>query len=174
MGSLLFGVESVILSDEIIDRLESIQSSFAKSVLGVRDSTANVFGLLELGLKSIRQRIYEVKIRFFDWVRDLPKSRLAHQALLENLSDEWRSDYIDHIAKIERETGILLLEDRSLRRSAVDSWGRKRLRTELDSKSSLSCLPLPTQGWRKNKYVCDSDWSRTLSMFRGGNAKLGK
>ncbi len=60
-----------------------------------------------------------------------------------------------------------------MRRSAIDSWGRERLRKELGSKSSLSCLPLPTHGWRKNKYVCDSDWSRALSMFRAGNAKLG-
>ena len=81
----------------------------AKSVLGVRQSqsTANAFGLVELGLKPVRQRIYECKICFFDWLRSLPSSRLPYQALVENQSESWISDYITDITRIERETGLV-------------------------------------------------------------------
>ena len=173
MGSLLFGVESIVLDDKVIEKLETIQSSFAKSVLGVRQSTANVFGLVELGLKSVRQRIYECKIRFFDWLRSLPSSRLAFQALMENISDSWSSDYMADITRIEIETGIATESDIRTRRSILDSWGRNKLKSAIISKSSLSALPLPKQGWKKCRYVCDEKWSRAISMFLGGNAELG-
>ena len=173
MGSLLFGIESVILSNTCIDKLETIQSNFAKRVLRVKDLTANIFGLAELVLKSMRQRVYESKIKFYDWVSDLPESRLAHQALRENLSGGWDSSYIRHIVDIEVDTGIATISDRSERRSRLDSWGRERIRSEVLSKPSLSSLPLPSQGWKPCSYVCDQEWSSVLSDFRAGNTRLG-
>lgn len=175
MASLLFGVESIVLDDKMMEKLETIQISFAKSVLGVRQSqsTANAFGLVELGLKPVRQRIYECKICFFDWLRSLPSSRLAYQALVENQSESWISDYMTDITRIERETGLVTEVDIRARRLLLDSWGRKKLKSAIISKSSLNALPLPKQGWKKCSYVCDEKWSRAISMFRDGNAELG-
>ena len=62
--SIFYGIESVRVDDGTIETLESIQASFGKSVLNVRRSTANVFPRCELGLKSMRHRIYEHKINF--------------------------------------------------------------------------------------------------------------
>ena len=73
--TMLYGIESIIISDSTIDKLETIQASFGKSVLGVRRSTANIFPICDLGLKLIRHKIYEMKIKFFDRLKKLPNFR---------------------------------------------------------------------------------------------------
>ena len=170
VSSMLYGIESVIVSDETIEKLETIQATFGKGVLNVRQSTANIFPIGELGLKTMRHRIYGRKIKFFDYVKKLSASRLAKKALQENLSEEWQSDYIDHISSIEREVGILIAEDRL---KVLDDWGKTHIRDQIKCKKSLDCMPFPGKGWKKSNYVNDTNESAVLAEFRGGNAKLG-
>lgn len=120
----------------------------------------------------MRQRIYETKIKFFDFVRKLPSSRISYQALCENLNGGWDSDYIREITNIELETGILLLEGPD-RLQQIDKWGKKRIRDEIKQKKSLCALPYPVKGWKRANHVTDEEWSKVLSQFRAGNAMLG-
>ena len=61
-SGILYGTEAIILTEGCLNELESAQASFAKGVLGVRQSTSNMGAIAEMGFKTMRHRLYEQKI----------------------------------------------------------------------------------------------------------------
>ena len=107
-AGILYGVEAVVLSEKTYGELEQIQASFGREVLGVR-STCSSYGVIaDLGLKTMRHRVYEQKLRFFNRISSpsFPDSRLARKALREVTSPSWNSDFYADIVKIKRDTGV--------------------------------------------------------------------
>jgi len=125
-------------------------------------------------------------LKFYERVKNLPNERLAKKSFLENLLGNWDSDYLAEICKIEKETGILeeackqtstsqltVKEELKWKLTAIDKWGKKLIRDQVKTKSSLNCMPFPSKGWRKADFVDDSAQSTTIAEFRAGNALLG-
>ena len=56
LPSILYGVEALLVSQEIIEALDKIQAQVAKALLGVGVSSANVVAEVELEFKPYRQQ----------------------------------------------------------------------------------------------------------------------
>ena len=106
-SSILYGVECVVLPENVYEELERIQESFGREVLGVRSTSSGSGVLAELGLKPMRHRIYEQKLRFFQRISSpsFGEHRLARKALQELSSGAWSSDYLQDIFRIKTHTG---------------------------------------------------------------------
>ena len=55
----------------------------------------------------------------------------------------------------------------------LEKWAISSIVKNVSSKSSLRFCSLPNKWWKKASYVTDTDTSKILSEFRGGNARLG-
>ena len=88
-SGLLYGCE--IWGNMNTDSIESIQSDFAKYILGLRQSTPNLGTLAELGLLPYKRFIVYRVIKF--WIRllteDLPLQRQAYNYLMKSKGNNW-------------------------------------------------------------------------------------
>ena len=73
--SILFGCESVIFKETNIAAIESVQSSIARSILGVPASTVGICAQTELGMLPFRTLLYKTQLRFYFRVLALPDTR---------------------------------------------------------------------------------------------------
>ena len=58
-------------------------------------------------------------------------------------------------------------------RDQIHRWGSTLVTKNVLAKSSLKSCSLPKIWWKKASYVNDTEISKILSEFRGGNARLG-
>ena len=86
LPSILFGTEMMPFSETTILELERAQNQVAKYALGLPISTPGVCAQVELGLKPVRQLLYENQLKFYSRVLKLDDSRWVKQALLDHTS----------------------------------------------------------------------------------------
>lgn len=58
-------------------------------------------------------------------------------------------------------------------KQAVHLWGVDKVTVGRNAKSSLACCSLPKKWWRKARYVRNTEYSKILSEFRGGQTGTG-
>ena len=59
-----------------------------------------------LGLRTVREVIYETALNFFVRLKSQPQGRWSRDALEAHLNQGWSSPYIDWIARIKTELGM--------------------------------------------------------------------
>ena len=106
--SILYGCESVPFTVTAMDEIDRMQAAVAKSVTGLPVSAPNLVAQTVLGLKYFRHKLYEAQLKFFLRVCKLDRSRWSRDALECHLSGGWISPYIDNIAKIKTEIGMVV------------------------------------------------------------------
>ena len=176
LPSILYGLEALPFNEELEEELEKVQLSLGKSMLGVRQSTAGPLVYAELGLKPITLLITERKIRYVEHVMrpTYCGSKIVKLMMTQQLSGENSPFYVDLARRLKGVNLRPIDIDHTTLRSV-----QKQVITDLSLKirsfKSLDALPIPNpkSWWKKQLYVKEEDWSRTLSEFRGGNARLG-
>ena len=106
LPSILFGTEMVPFTEATILELERAQNQVAKYALGLPISTPGVCAQVELGLKPVRQLLYENQLKFYTRVLQLEDTRWVKQALLDHISQEWDSPYFAHILELRSKLGL--------------------------------------------------------------------
>ena len=174
LPSILYGLEAIPFDRIQEEKLEQIQISLGKCILGVRDSTANVVVYSELGLKPVSLLISERKIRFVLTIlgNSYKGSELVKLIMNEHLSEKNSPFYTD----LGRRLNPINLKPENISKSSVNFLLKKEvemIKNQIAGLKSLNALPLPKVWWRKQLYIRDETWSRILTEFRCGNARLG-
>ena len=106
--SLVYGCDFVPFSDTAITELDRCQSSVAKQALGLRLNDPNIAGEVILGLKTVREVIVTMQLKYYVRLWKQDRNRWSHDALLAHLLQRWKSPYIDHITNLKSEVGLLV------------------------------------------------------------------
>ena len=172
LPSILHGTEMVPFTESTIIALEKTQNQVAKYALGLPISAPGVCAQIELGLKPIRQLLYEHQLKFYARVLQLSDRRWAKQALLDHLSLKWRSPYLTHLHGIRSKLGLFempMLTSNIL--MITNSFFVSATNAALAS-LSLSWIP-PIKSFQRNLYVKESEGSSTLAQFRYNLPPIG-
>ena len=97
------------------------------------------------------------------------------KCLYLHLNSVKQSEYIREIRAISDEIGVPFHEMTKLGAciEGLEKWAISSIVKNVSSKSSLTFCSLPIKWWKKASYVTDTETSKILSEFRGGNARLG-
>ena len=109
MPAICFGVETVLFSEATLKSLDLESAKWAKETLNLPTSTPNVCPQVLLGVPTFKQIIYDVQLKYFSRLQNLPASRYAAQALIEHLRGGWKSPYLDYINKLRTEVGMVVV-----------------------------------------------------------------
>ena len=171
--SILFGTEMVPFTETTIRELERTQNYVAKYALGLPIGTAGVCAQVELGLKPVRQVLYEHQLKYYARLLQLDSSRWAKQAFLDHQSPSWRSPYMDHIRSIRSEMGLY---EMPLTTGRLLQVTRDYFVGVTNATLSSLALPwiTPIKRLKRQGYVQESVASATLSQFRYDVAPIGK
>ena len=107
MPSLLFGVEFLRFSKQVIEDISRQQSAVGKFTLGLPSCAPNVSTPALLGLKPVKEQIYSVQLKYFVRLINQPDDRWSKDALLDNIFGGWTSPYLNHLASIKNEVGMV-------------------------------------------------------------------
>ena len=107
MPAITYGIESVLVPEATINSLDRESAKWAKETLSLPTNTPNVVSQVLMGIPSFKYIIYGAQLKFHLRVRELPKERYAHQALMENENGGWESPYSKHIYKVRSQMGLV-------------------------------------------------------------------
>ena len=173
LPAILYGIETVIVSADTLRELEVCQNTIGRFALQVRGSTATELINIDLGLKPVKMVIYERKLSYYYKIVDKNYKGSDYVKICMNLHTDLRkvSTYLSEINSIKKEIGIV--QDDASYVAKIDDWGRSIVKKGMVTKSTLKSCSLPKVWWKKATYVNDSEYSKIISEFRGGNAMLG-
>ena len=170
--SILFGCESIIFKECTVAALERIQSKVAKSLLGVPSNTVNVCAQSELGMLPFRMLLYKCQLKFYFRVLELPESRWVKQALLDHLSLQWSSPYLDYITDIRVSVHLPFVPP-TPKYLAIHlvQWALAETNQVIENHS----LPFVSNltKFARQPYVYEHNHLDTIAQFRLSNAGLG-
>ena len=88
--------------------MDRCQSSVAKQALGLKLNDPNIAGEVILGMKSVREVIMSMQLKFYVRLVKQNESRWSHDALQAHMKQNWQSPYIKHITNLKDELGLLV------------------------------------------------------------------
>ena len=106
LPTILYGCESIPFTSSTLDALERYQTCVGKFALGLPVSAPNAAVRTILGLRSVREVVYERQLNFVVRVRDQRPGRWSHEAFMDQLGD-WNSPFLDNYINIKKEVGLL-------------------------------------------------------------------
>ena len=109
MPAICYGVETVLFSKATINSLDLESARWAKDTLNMPTSTLNVCPQVLLGVHSFKQIIYNIQLKYFSRLQNLPSSKYAAQALVEHVRGGWKSPYLNYINKLRTEVGMVVI-----------------------------------------------------------------
>ena len=170
--SILFGCESIIVTQTTIAAIERVQAQVTKRLLGLPSNTANVCAQTELGIIPFRLALYKAQLSFYFRVLDLPSTRWAKKAMLEHLGGGWQSPYFGYITEV-RESVNLNFFPPTIRylKSHLYTWSLSEVNGIL-AELSLPYVSL-LKCFKKQPYVFEHQHLDTIAQFRLSNAGLG-
>ena len=155
MPSLLFGVECCRFSKQVVDDVSRQQSTVGKFTLGLPSCAPNVSTPAILGLKSFREQLYSVQLKYFVRLFNQPDDRWSKDALLANMFGGWISPYLNLLASIRNEIGMVRwpvsLKEVDI---GLEYHFLKGTNTEIDRLSLPALEPLPKR--RRMDHVNES------------------
>ena len=138
MPAITYGIESVLVSETTINSLDRESAKWAKETLSLPTITPNVVSQVLMGIPSFKYIIYGAQLKFHLRVRELPKKRYAHQALMENENGGWDSPYSKHIYKVRSRMGLVSFPPtESLLDELVSAHCRDELNARMETLTSL-------------------------------------
>ena len=138
MPAICYGVETIMFSENTLKSLEQESAKWAKETLNLPSSTANVCPQVLLGVQSFKHIIYNIQLKYFARLQNLPQSRYAAQALLEHEQGGWKSPYMEYITKLRSEVGMVMMPRKI---KEVELYTRNHFVNDLNLKiSTLSSI----------------------------------
>ena len=104
--SLLAGNEFTRFSKQVLDHISREQSKVGKFTLGLPSCAPTVSTPAILGIKSFKEKLYSMQLKYFVRLFNQPDDRWAKDALLDNIHGGWNSPYIEHLSTIKMEIGM--------------------------------------------------------------------
>ena len=170
--SMLSGCAVIPFSEASIETIERLQSQLAKYLLGLPPSAPNICAQTELGLKPFRMTLYQLQLKFYLRVMNLPRTRWVCCAMIDHLQGNWASPYIAYIGKIRQKLQLLSMPPTpSLLKLKLNAWFVMQCNHEI-FRLSLPCVP-QISSFSRSKYVCENQGCPTLAKFLFGCAGLG-
>ena len=161
VNEILAGCEMVPFTETTIETIESVQSQVAKFALGLAENAPNICTQTELGIKPFRQVLYERQLKYYFRLLFIDEARWAHQALMDHLSGNWSSPYIDYISNIRLKLNIsFAISNPNTVKSIVSDYFLADLNEKI---TRFGCL-LPISCLKKQQYVSESPLSSVISQ----------
>ena len=164
MPAICYGVETIMFSENTLKSLEQESAKWAKETLNLPSSTANVCPQVLLGVQSFKHIIYNIQLKYFARLQNLPKSRYAAQALLEHEQGGWKSPYLEYITKLRSEVGMVMMPRKV---KEVELYTRTYFVNDLNLKiSSLSSIQVikPSLDFNRARTAREGEEWRWLCM----------
>jgi len=151
--SILYATEFVAFSDTTIKQMNTIQSSLAKSVLGLPQNAPNFVAQTELGWPHFGATLWTHQLNAFDKLIHKPKGSWASLALMDHLSNTWRSHYIDYITKIKNDTQLYVAGNKKL----VELYMQNYYNLQISNKILKMNLPYYKDNifFKKSNYISE-------------------
>ena len=105
--SITFDCESVPFFKSTFEELQRHQVAVGKFALGLPASAPNVSVEALLKFDPVKAIIYRAQLKFFVRLMEQSSDRWSKDALIDNLSGEWRSPYLAYISSIKQEIGLV-------------------------------------------------------------------
>ena len=141
MPAIIFGTESVLVSQTTLDALDKESSRWAKETLNLPLNTPNIVSQVLMGIPSFKDLVYTNQLKFHHRLMNLPKERYAYQALKENKEGNWKSPYMEYMYKIRTEVGMVSFPPtEDLIEEFVMSAGMRTLNSKIERLSSVPKL----------------------------------
>lgn len=171
LPSVLYGSEVMPWTVRQINELEIEQNKFAKSVMSIQHSTANVCVQALLGMKQIRQLILESRIRMIKKAREAELGSIL-RTIWDFMSDNNQNLLWKRLKELTTEESIKTpIHELSVRDITIH-FERKMRRSMIEMKT-MNWLTIPRSPWKMKKFMLDSEWARTYVQFLTQNAGLG-
>ena len=142
--AILYGTETIVFSQATIDKLDREQARWAKETLGLHQTCSNTAPQVLMGTPGFKELIYKRQLKYFMRLQELPATRYASQALVENETGGWRSPYLLNIARIQEDLDLVQLPPSI---DLVDEIVSSHCLDDLNVKlASLSSIPIIQTG----------------------------
>ena len=139
--AVIFGTENIIFSNTTIEALERAQGAWARNTLNLPQACPGVAAQLLLGAPTFKQMIYTLQLKAFLRLTQLPSTRYAAHALLEHEVGGWKSPYLENMAKIQMDLGILQLPPTKENiENVVENLFKKRLKEKVELLTSVPIM----------------------------------
>ena len=168
--AILVGCEMIPFCETRIIEIERIQSQIAKFALGISRNCPNICAQTELGLKPFRQVLYEHQLKFYFRALFISEDRWVHQALMDHLSGDWFSPYLQHISMIRGKMDICTPIPAP---SLLKNLFREHFIAQINCSISAYDWILPIKALSKAAYVCENEYSSVIAEFKLDCANLG-
>ena len=161
MPSILYATEFVAFSDITIKEINSIQSSLAKSVLGLPQNEPNFVAQTELGWPHFGATLRTHQLNAFNKLIHKPKSSWASLALMEHLSNTWRSYYMDYISKIKNDTKLYVAGNKKLHEIFMQNYYNLHISNKINKMN----LPYYKDNviFKKANYISENDYTGLIA-----------
>ena len=170
--AVLYAVEAMLVTDGVVDKLDSIQHQVARFILQLPRSTAKVAGYMDAGFKPIKDRIRE-RVALYVWgILHKKCDPILNQVFdaATAAHDPWARMVGDLVSELgfEAFNGPKSRLKKRLTEVAIQGVLRQKKRFV-----SLNCLPNPQIWFKLQPHVCDSKAGGLLNRIRAGDAGLG-
>ena len=169
LPAILYGAELLLFTKKWIDKAEKAQNGLGRYLLKVNRRTVSSAIRAELGWSSIKDLAYLHKIRFWEHLKSLPKSRWVKQALFMITDGSYTSNWYQEILRIRRNLSLIAVDvpvDSHNHLSHAHYEGRLRAWTENKRvHPSLSFCP-KANPIHLARYLDGSQASLILAKFR--------
>ena len=184
--AVLYGIQTISVTEHILTKLDSIQATFAADLLQVNRTCSHVGLLRELGWASISSLVVKRKLVYWTGLCSLEEENWARKAFEDCLSAKypisgsWHSKYRQEIQQLHLKchVGFILKDGHTPKKNvelSVDKFFKQEMATTLTDhrNHSLKYLPEYPEGMGRQRYITLSESSSVLTKFRLGNANLG-
>ena len=172
LPSILSGCEVIPFTEESIESIERIQSQLAKRTLGLPVSAPNVCAQTELGLKPFRMLLWRHQLSFYLRLLQMPSDRWASRVLVDHLSGDWESPYMNYITRLREKLGLIqMAPTEKYLKYHIESCAISVTNQKL-ADLKLQCVD-PIKSFSRELYVNESSGSSLVAQFRLGSAGLG-
>jgi len=171
--AILYAVESMVLSNNVTRKLDSIQHQVARFILQLPSSSAMVAGYMDAGFKPMRDRIKE-RVALYVWdimhKKQDPILSGTFDAVIGARDDPWARMVGDLVADL----GLDVFEGPKTRlKKRLIQTSIKGVLEQKRQLVSLNCMPTPQIWFKLQPHVCDSKVGGVLNRLRAGDAGLG-
>ena len=171
--TILYAVEVIPIGKELIQKLDLIQRTVARTLLGVPRSSLNQVSEVEMGFKPFLLRILTIKLKFFIKVQNGDSRCSTTQTCQRLLIESGSSEYLSNLDEL---LGCVKVTHKNIDNSTlslVNDYHTDLLVQALATRKTFRIMPIPKRWWKKSSHVEEGPWSKMLSKFRCMNAGLG-
>ena len=170
--AVLYAVEAMLVSDGVVNKLDSIQHQVARFILQLPRSTSKVAGYMDAGFKPMKDRIRE-RVALYVW-------GILHKKCDPILSSVFDAAIAAHdpwarmVGDLVSELGFEAFDGpKSRLRKRLTEAAVRGVLGQKNQLASLSCMPTPQVWFKLQPHVCDGSAGGLLNRLRAGDAGLG-